>query len=574
MTTTLKSCHDHALNRRLELLRDLLPEAFCDGQLDVDRLCDALGQPAPTTLERYGLHWVGRAEAVSAATVPSTTHVTAVPQLSVDGERTAHLLVEADNLDALKRLLPAYGGQVKMIYIDPPYNTGRDFLYKDNFRDAMQDYLRTTGQENVDGAETVGRLHSRWLSMIYPRLVLARQMLRQDGVLFVSIGDVEVHNLRLLLDEVFGPSNFVATVIWQKVYSPKNSARHFSQDHDYILVYARDGQVWRPAPLPRTSKQAARYHNPDKDPRGPWKGGDLSARNPYSLGTYSITCPSGRVIAGPPKGTYWRVSREKLRALDADGRIWWGAEGNNSPAIKRFLSEVREGRVPQTLWTYEEVGHTHEAKRELLQRVRFSHSDNVFDTPKPTRLIGRMLQLATTSHGGDLVMDFFAGSGTTGEAVYKANVADGGNRRFILVQCAEATQQLDHPTISLLAAERLRTAGRALREQANADQDLGFRFLRMGDGPPDVHDSLLRAGIPCNVRLEKQVDDNHVCYVVPDHHAVVFMDGVVDRAWLERVVRDLRARVVVVPAACFTNDKEAEGAYAMLADRGVQLRLV
>ena len=252
-------------------------------------------------------------------------------------------------------------------------------------------------------------------------------MLRDDGVIFVSIADHEIVNLRAAMNEVFGEENFVATVIWQKVYSPKNTARHFSEDHDYIVVYAKNAETWTPRLLPRTEEMEARYANQDNDPRGPWKAGDLSARNYYGEGTYPITCPSGRKLAGPPPGTYWRVSRAKFDELDADKRIWWGADGNNVPAIKRFLTEVKDGRVPQTLWTYQDVGHTQEGKKELMAAVDFPNSDVVFDTPKPTRLMRRILQLATSPDGADLVLDFFAGTGTTMDAMFAQNAEDGAS---------------------------------------------------------------------------------------------------------------------------------------------------
>jgi adenine-specific DNA-methyltransferase len=286
--------------------------------------------------------------------------------------------------------------------------------------------------------ETLDR-HDRWLCMMYPRLVLLRQFLREDGAIFVSIDDNEVATLRLLMDEVFGAQNFVATVLWQKVYSPKNSARHLSEDHDYIVVYAAKADDWQPNLLPRTDEQNAAYKNPDKDPRGVWKTSDLSARNYYSAGTYSITCPSGRIIEAPPKGMYWRVSQEKFEELDRDNRIWWGKDGSAIPQIKRFLHEVKDGRVPQTMWFYQEVGHTQEAKKELLELVDFDTSDDVFITPKPTRLIQRILQIA--SDKDSLILDSFAGSGTTGHAVLKQNAEDGGRRRFILVEMDEGIAQ-------------------------------------------------------------------------------------------------------------------------------------
>jgi len=278
--------------------------------------------------------------------------------------------------------------------------------------------------------------HDKWLCMMYPRLSLLKDFLTEDGAIFVSIDDNEVQSLRGLLDEIFGKANFIATAIWQKVYSPKNTAKHFSEDHDYIVIYARDAERWRPHLVGRSAEQDKAYKNRDNDPRGPWKTGDLSARNPYGAGTYPITCPSGRLIPGPPTGMYWRVSREKFLEMDADKRIWWGKDGNSIPQIKRFLDEVKQGIVPQTLWTYQEVGHTQEAKKELIAICDFADSPSVFITPKPTRLIRRILEIATDRDS--LVLDSFAGTGTTGHAVLAVNRQDGGNRRFILVEMDES----------------------------------------------------------------------------------------------------------------------------------------
>jgi adenine-specific DNA-methyltransferase len=319
--------------------------------------------------------------------------------------------------------------------------------------------------------------------MMYPRLKLAQALLRDDGVIFVSIADHEIHNLRSVMDEIFGGENFVASVIWQKVYSPKNSARHFSEDHDYIVVYAKNAETWTPRLLPRTEEMEARYSNPDDDPRGPWKPGDVSARNYYGQGTYPIDCPSGRRIEGPPPGTYWRVSKSKFDELDADGRIWWGSDGGNVPALKRFLSEVQAGRVPQTLWTYDEVGHTQEAKKELIAAIDFPNSDVVFDTPKPTRLLRRILQLATTPDAGDVVVDFFAGTGSTMDAVFAQNAADGGNRRCILVQLPEPLDggaSVGWSTIADITRARIRAAGqRHKAADALFAGDVGFKAFRL-----------------------------------------------------------------------------------------------
>ena len=275
------------------------------------------------------LNWIGKEAVVEHHRHVPTRLLECDSDLSAGDPEAENLLVEGDNLEALKALLPRYLGQVKCIYIDPPYNTGNEgWVYNDNVNDPrIRKWLgETVGKE----AEDLCR-HDKWLCMIYPRLALLREFLREDGVVFVSIADHEVHNLRHIMDEIFGPANFVAAVIWQKVYSPKNSAKHFSEDHDYVVVYARDADTWKPNLVPRAEKQDKAYRNPDKDPRGPWKPSGLDARNPYSRGTYSITCPSGRIISGPPRGAYWRYSEEKFKELDSDNRIWWGKDGNSIP---------------------------------------------------------------------------------------------------------------------------------------------------------------------------------------------------------------------------------------------------
>jgi len=384
--------------------------------------------------------------------------------------RGDNLIVQGDNLHALKALLPRYAGQVKCIYIDPPYNTGNEgWVYNDNVN--SPEIRRWLGEVVGREGETLDR-HDRWLCMMYPRLVLLKQFLREDGAIFVSIDDNEVATLRLLLDEIFGARNFVTTVLWQKVYSPKNSARHLSEDHDYVVIYAANAEIWKPNLLPRTEEQNAAYKNPDRDARGVWKTSDLSARNYYSAGTYSITCPSGRIIDGPPKGMYWRVSKERFAELDRDKRIWWGKDGSAIPQIKRFLHEVKDGRVPQTLWFYNEVGHTQEAKKELLELVDFATSDDVFITPKPTRLIQRILQIATDKDS--LILDSFAGSGTTGHAVLKQNAEDGGNRRFILWRWTTPSPATSPPS----ACAAWRRATRAARPHSplpRAGEGLGVR---------------------------------------------------------------------------------------------------
>lgn len=421
------------------------------------------------------LNWIGKEAVVKHHKEVPFRLLEPVPELSCGDAGSGNLIVQGDNLHALKALLPRYAGQVKCIYIDPPYNTGNEgWVYNDNVN--SPEIRRWLGEVVGKEGETLDR-HDRWLSMMYPRLVLLRRFLRDDGAIFISIDDNEVATLRLLMDEIFGAKNFVATVLWQKNFAPKNSARHLSEDHDYVMIYALNADAWKPRLLPRGDDATARYKNPDHDERGPWTSGDLQARNYYSEGTYPVTCPSGRVIPGPGKGMYWRVSQETFKRLDQEKRIWWGEAGNNMPRLKRYLTDVRDGIVPQTIWFYKDVGHTQEAKKELLELVEFDSSDDVFITPKPTRLIQRILQIATEKDS--LILDSFAGSGTTGHAVLKQNAEDGGSRRFIQVE-------MDAAIAKNVTAGRM---NRVVTGYTNAKGDLveglggGFQFCRLSAAP-------------------------------------------------------------------------------------------
>ena len=401
------------------------------------------------------LDWLGRPDAFTqAARVPYRL----LTPVSTHGNPTRaadNLLIQGDNLEALKSLLPFYRGQVKCIFIDPPYNTKSAFEHYD---------------DNLE--------HAQWLTLMLPRLQLLRELLRDDGSIWVTIDDHEGHYLKVLMDEVFGRGNFVTTVLWRKNYSPKSTARHFSEDHDYVLVYAKSGETWLPNLMPRTDRQDDAYKNPDSDPRGPWKPSDLSARNFYSLGTYSIQCPGGRRIDGPPSGRYWSISEENLWRLHSENRIWWGRGANNVPAVKRFLSEVKEGVVPQTWWSYEDVGHTQDAKKEVVALFE----SEVFGTPKPERLLQRILHIATNP--SDLVLDSFLGSGTTAAVAHKMG------RRWIGIEMGEHARTHCLPRLEKVIAGEGGGISRAVGwGQPAADgtpwnaaqQGGGFRFMRLGE---------------------------------------------------------------------------------------------
>lgn len=487
-------------------LKSLFPEAFNEDGIDFDVLKQLLGKKIDDKEERYGLNWHGKRQARQLALTPSSGTLRPCKDESVDWYNSKNLMIEGDNLEVLKLLQKSYSGKVKLIYIDPPYNTGKDFVYPDNFQDNMKNYLEITGQiENgkkiSSNIEKGGRFHTNWLNMIFPRLHLARNLLTEDGVIFISMDDSEIDNLKKICSEIFGDDNFIANIVWQKKYSPQNDATYFSDMHDHILVYAKNAKLaknqekgWSIDLLPRTDSQNKAYKNYDNDPRGEWKASDLSVKTYSKANDYEITTPSGRIVS-PPAGTCWRVSQERFKELVNDNRIWFGQDGNNVPAIKRFLSDVQDGIVPTTWWTYQEVGHNQEGKQELKKIMK--GDDIFFDTPKPVKLIKRILELATNKDKNAIVLDFFAGSGTTAQAVMEKNLEDNGSRRFILVQLPEPIESIKYKTIAKITAERIRKAGDNIKSFPNSNTlDTGFRLFSLDTSnitPWDGHkDSLFQ----------------------------------------------------------------------------------
>ena len=438
--------------------------------------------------ERYQFTWPDKRKAILAANAPINATLRPCPEESVDFDTTQNLYIEGDNLDVLKCLKETYLHKVKMIYIDPPYNTGNDFVYEDDFAESASEYLANSGQFDEQGnrlvtnTESNGRFHTDWLNMIYPRLKVARDLLTEDGVIFISIDDNEVENLRKVCDEIFGESNFIATLVWERAYSPKNDAKYISNSHDYVLMYAKSAANFVIGRLERTAEANARYSNPDNDPRGVWKPSDMSVKTYNAECDYSITTPSGRVVE-PPAGRCWSLSRNAFRERLQDNRIWFGSDGSSVPCIKRFITELKhDGMAPTSILFYKDVGHSQEGAQEV---VSLFGDKGVFDGPKPVRLLERLITLANLKEDS-IVLDFFSGSATTAHAVMKKNVEKEKNCRFIMVQLPEEVsdkkKDQGYKNICEIGKERIRRAGTKIKEE-NLEKaqhlDTGFRVLKL-----------------------------------------------------------------------------------------------
>ncbi len=438
--------------------------------------------------ERYQFTWPDKSKAILLANSPINATLRPCREDSVDFDNTQNLYIEGDNLDVLKCLKETYLHKVKMIYIDPPYNTGNDFVYEDDFAQSSEEYLANSGQFDEQGnrmftnAESNGRFHTDWLNMIYPRLKVARDLLTDDGVIFISIDDTEVENLRKVCDEVFGEQNFIATLVWERAYSPKNDAKFISNSHDYILMFAKRIDSFHIGRLERTAEANARYSNPDNDPRGDWKPSDMSVKTYNAECDYPITCPSGRVVE-PPAGRCWSLSRNAFRERLQDNRIWFGTDGNSVPCIKRFLRELKfDGMAPTSILFYKEVGHSQEGAKEV---TALFGDKGVFDGPKPVRLLQRLLTLANLKDDS-IVLDFFSGSASTAHAVMKMNAEKQKHCPFIMVQLpehiSEKKKEQGYETVCEIGKERIRRAGKKIKEESpltTQDLDTGFRVLKL-----------------------------------------------------------------------------------------------
>ncbi len=445
-----------------EKLKSVFPQCFVEGKLDIDKLLNLCGEYIDNDFEKYKFEWKGKSDCYKIAGKRSTGTLRPCKEESVNFDTTQNLYIEGDNLEVLKLLQTAYFRKIKMIYIDPPYNTGNDFVYEDDFKDPIEKYKEVTQQTTKSNPETMGRYHTNWLNMMYPRLRLASNLLRDDGVIFISIDDNEVHNLRKLCDEVFGEENFLAQIVWQKKYAATNDSKGFSTTHDYIVVYQKSSEFNRNL-LPRTAELNEPYKNDDGDGRGLWRSDNILVKSYTANRVYPIVNPNTGEKFFPPEGKCWRYAPDTMQTMLDENRIYFGKDGKGAPQVKRYLNEVQQGRVPITWWTFEEVGHNDAANKEVQELFGRKAP---FDTPKPTTLIEQMLRIGTNKD--DIILDFFSGSATTAHAVMQLNAEDGGKRKFIMVQLPEITDEKSeaykagYKNICEIGKERIRRAGKKI----------------------------------------------------------------------------------------------------------------
>ena len=603
----------------LDKLRSVFPECVSEGKLDIDKLLSLCGEYIDNDFEKYRFEWKGKAECLRLAQKRSSGTLRPCPAESINWDTTQNLYIEGDNLEVLKLLQSAYYRKVKMIYIDPPYNTGNDFVYADDFADPLARYKEVTQQTTKSNPETMGRYHTNWLNMMYPRLRLAANLLRDDGVIFISIDDNEVDNLKKLCNEVFGEENFVAQFIWQKRTSP-DARKKISSGHEYILMYCKSLDTLDSAIslLPLSEKDKESYKNPDNDVRGPWVSSDFTAQGYRPNQMYKITTPGGTEYY-PPAGTCWKNVEEVYLQQAAEGRFWYGSDGKGMPRRKTYLAE-KQGRNMWTWWPNSEVGHTQEATKEV--KSLFSEQAAVFDFPKPTRLIKRMLSIGTKDD--DIVLDFFSGSATTAHAVMQLNAEDGGNRRFILVQLPEVCDEKSeaykagYKNICEIGKERIRRAGKKLTEtkdgQLSMDGektplDIGFKVFKLdtsnmklwdttpiADGGTDelvermnqmvrrikpersdldmVYEVMLKLGVPLTYPVQQlNINGKPVYEVGEDCLLLICLAEFVEPEDVQAMA-DYAPAKMIMSRDCFTSDTAMANAHYILRDRQIELKLV
>lgn len=550
--------------------------------------------------EAYEFNWVGKQAARAEVLKPTKKTLRPVKEDSVDWDNTQNLYIEGDNLEVLKLLQKSYLGKVKMIYIDPPYNTGSDFVYHDDFAMSADEYAEASGSVDelgnkyIKNMDSNGRFHSDWCSMMYSRLMVARTLLSEDGVIFISIDEHEEENLKKISNEIFGCSNFVGTIIWERAFAPKNDAKYLSDSHDYVLVFAKTIDKFQIGLLPRSEEANARYKNPDNDPRGPWTADNMTVKTYSANYDYEIVTPNGSVMS-PPNGRCWFTSKERMDKLIQENRVWFGETGGNMPRLKRFLCDVQQGMTATTIWKYTEVGHNQEGRQELK---KLFDNKGYFDGPKPLRLISRILTIANLS-ANSIILDFFSGSATTAHAVMQLNAEDGGNRKFIMVQLPEETpedseaRKAGYKTIPEIAKERIRRAGKKIKEESpltTADLDTGFRVFRLEEGnyedvkrsPKDYNQDdldlflnnikadrndldllfgcMLDWGVQLSLPMTQEVVDGKTIYTVNDGDLVACFAENVSEDVVKAMAEKMPLRVIFRDS-CFAQDADKINIY-------------
>ena len=576
----LKMRSKDIISGNVNKISELFPNCVSEGKINFEILKQELSKDIiEETKEKYELTWVGKKESIVNANTPIEKTLRPLKEKSLNFDNTKNIYIEGDNLETLKILQESYLNKIKMIYIDPPYNTGNDFIYRDKY--VNENELEDSGQVDeynnrlISNMDSNGKYHSEWLSMMYPRLKLARNLLTDDGMIFISIDENEVHNMRKIADEVFGERCFVSQLGWQKVYAPKNQAKYFSNDYEFILCYAKNIDLFKINELPRTKEMNLRYKNPDNDPRGDWKPGDCVGNGERKNGYYDVISPTGKVY-NVPEGKHWVYAPETMQKLIKENRIWWGKDGNSFPAVKQFLSDV-SGRKASNLLSFNEYGHTDMAKKDLIRL--FDDLDKVpFDTPKPVKLI-KMLSILGTDKN-DIILDFFSGSGTTAEAIMQLNSEENSNRKFILVQIPELIKdnkkanELGLYTISDVGEERIRRAGRKIKEETNADIDYGFRVYKVDSSnmkdvyytPTELKQSqlnmfesnvkedrtpedlltqvILNLGLTLDLSIEEKRILNNNVYFVESNSLVACFDNIIDINIIDEICKCKPLKIV------------------------------
>ena len=565
-------------------------------KIDFDKLKMELGENIlKNKKEKYQLSWNGKSDSLINANKRISKTLLPQKEKSINYEDTKNIYIEGDNLEVLKILQESYLNKIKVIYIDPPYNTGNDFVYNDSFEKRGEEELLSSGQVDeynnklVSNTESNGRFHSDWLSMMYPRLKLARNLLKEDGVIFISIDDNELKNLLCICDEIFGESNFVANIIWQMRYSVSNDVQWFSSNTENILIYAKNKTIWHPNQEERTVEMNSAYKNPDNDHRGAWASVAAQAKSGGESLKYGIETPSGKIVY-PPEGRFWAYSKSTYQKLLEDNRIYFSSP-DSRPRVKKFLSEVKQGKTPQTLWKFEDVGHTQDAKRELDKLMETS----TFETPKPVKLINKILELSIKDDD-DIVLDFFSGSATTAHAVIKYNSEYNKNIQYIMVQLPEKCDEKSnaykagYKTICEIGEERIRRAAKKIKEETNADIDYGFRVYKVDSSnmkdvyyePSKLNQTqlsmfesnikedrtaedlltqvILDLGLTLDLRIEEKNILNNKIYFVAENSLVACFDNEINIDILNQIC-EIKPLKVVFRESSFRNDSDKINAY-------------